>query len=204
MNWARMGQPWNKFHTFKYWTHCRLASGKWTGAARWLVRSQRQTHYYSRALSSQAGGRPGHGHLFGEQGSMCGSWSFCGNTCCNRKYLSLLVWRAVARLNLCSLDWVALGSHSIRRLMKLLSLLELRFFLSSEVPPLGCLRSWAQGSFRKAGSAFPVTPRTGYFCCCPVLPSSSCAVFTRPSSPPVSAPHILREERGMGGFCVCH
>lgn len=109
MNWARMGQSWKKFHTFKYWTHCNLTSGKWTEAAQRLVCSQRQAHYYSMALSSQAGGQSGHQHLFGEQGAMCGSWSFCGNTCCNGKYLSLLVWRAVAWLNLCSwteLLWV--------------------------------------------------------------------------------------------------
>lgn len=145
MNWARMGQPWNKFHTFKYWTHCSLTSGKWSRAGRWPVCSQRRAHYYSMAFSSQAAGRLGHQHLFGEQDSMCGSRSFCGSTCCNGKYLSLLVRQAVAWLNLYSLDGAALGSHSIRWLMKLLSLVELRFSLPREVPWVGWASAFCQG-----------------------------------------------------------
>ena len=145
---------------------------------------------------------------------MCGLWSFCGSTCYNGKYLSLLVQQAAAWLNLCSLDWVALGSLSIRWLMKLLSLLELRFFLLSEERLVG----WASASYRwarglpakliskggivKQSLLFSIIPRI--LCCFPVLPNSSCWTFTLFYSLSISAPYTLQEEKGMGGFCVYH
>lgn len=118
---------------------------------------------------------------------MCGSWSFCGSTCHNGKYPSLLVCWAWAWLNLHRLNWVALGSHSIRWLMMLLSLPELSFSFASKEPQVsqacavhssreleGCLKSWSSSEFR-ADLASSLSPRI--LCYFSVFDVDSCSSY---------------------------